>query len=54
VSALADGSTRVADAVGVLGAAVLWGIERLRFGEAEAAAPGKAALNSVLDLGPIG
>ncbi len=54
VSALADGSTRVADTAGVLGLTVLWGVERLRFADAEAAAPGQAALNSVLDLGPLG
>ena len=54
MSALADGSTRVADTGGVLGPAVLWEIERLRFAGAEAAAPGQAALISVLDLSPIG
>ena len=54
VSALADGSTRVADTTGAMGPAVLWGIERLRFADVEVAAPGQAALNSVLDLGPIG
>ncbi|MBD0270537.1 MAG: hypothetical protein ICV73_01285 [Acetobacteraceae bacterium] len=54
VTALADGSTRVVDNAGVLGLTVLWGVERLRFADAEVAAPGQAALNSVLDLNPIG
>jgi hypothetical protein len=54
VSALADGSTRVADTTGALGLSVLWGIERLRFGDAEIAAPGQAAVASVLDLALIG
>jgi hypothetical protein len=54
VSALADGSTRVADTSGALGLAVLWGVERLRFADAEVAAPGQAALGSVLNLSPIG
>ncbi len=54
VSALADGSTRVADTTGVLGLSVLWGIERLRFADTETAAPGQAALASVLDLSPLG
>ena len=54
VSAVADGSTRVADTSGALGLSVLWGVERLRFGDAEIAAPGQAALASVLDLTPIG
>ena len=54
VSAVADGSTRVADTTGALGLSVLWGVERLRFGDAEIAAPGQAAVASVLDLAPIG
>ena len=54
VSALADGSTRVADITGALGLSVLWGIERLRFGDSEIAAPGQAAVASVLDLNPVG
>lgn len=53
VAALADGSTRVADTTGALGLSVLWGIERVRFGDSEIAAPGQAALASVLDLAPI-
>lgn len=53
VSALPDGSTRVVDGTGVLGLSVLWGVERLRFADAEIAAPGQAAVASVLDLAPI-
>ena len=54
VSALADGSTRVADTTGAQGLTVLWGVEHLRFADTEIAAPGRAPLASVLDLSPIG
>lgn len=54
VTALSDGSTRVDDRTGAQGGAVLWGVERLNFADAEIAAPGQAPAPSAIGIAPVG
>ena len=54
VDVAADGATRVADKLGVLGTSLLYGVEHLAFSDLTMAAPSSAALATPISTSPLG